>query len=88
MPQGCGRSFTEELITGYLDRVIDPEECRQVRRHLRHCAACSRLLDDLCLIRATMKMKGVGWQVGPRAGWQVGPRARRASSVTALPWMA
>ena len=51
MIQSCGRPFAEEWISGYLDEAIDRDEGRHVRRHLRHCARCRRLLADFRELR-------------------------------------
>ena len=53
MDQKCERN-TEPLISGYLDGVLDPSDRRWVERHLRQCATCRRLLDDLREIRSAM----------------------------------
>lgn len=54
MSQNCGRPFAEPLITGYLDGVLSHGNCRRVRLHLRRCAACRRLLEDLRELRIIM----------------------------------
>ena len=50
MSEKCGR-FAEELISGYLDEVICPNDRWRVQQHLQRCAGCRRLLRDLRELR-------------------------------------
>ncbi len=51
MTQSCGRPFSEDWISGYLDGAISRSDGRRVQTHLRHCAACRRLLSDFREVR-------------------------------------
>lgn len=54
MSQNCGRPFAEALISGYLDGVISQLNCRRIRLHLRRCAICRELFEDLRELRINM----------------------------------
>ncbi len=42
------------LLSAYLDDMLDINETRMVKDHLRHCAFCTRELEDLKYCRSIM----------------------------------
>lgn len=71
-PPACGRSFPEELISGYLDGALTQTDEQRVRLHLEDCSACRALYDELASLReTTMKTRFVlpaddQWDERPR----------------------
>ena len=68
----CGRRFSEELLSGYLDGALTQGEDQRVRLHLEDCAACRALYAELTTMReTTMKTRFVlpaddQWDERPR----------------------
>ena len=55
MPEPCGRTFEEALLSGYLDAALVQRDEQRVRLHLEDCATCRTLVDELSAVReATM----------------------------------
>jgi anti-sigma factor RsiW len=55
MPERCGRTFDEALLSGYVDGVLTQSEEQRVRVHVEECAACRREVDEMRQVReATM----------------------------------
>ena len=69
----CGRRFSEELLSGYLDGALTQGEDQRVRLHLEDCAACRALYAELRTMReTTMKTRFVlpaddQWDERPRS---------------------
>ena len=51
MPEPCGRTFDEALLSGYVDRALVQREGQRVRLHLESCAACRATVEDLRAMR-------------------------------------
>ena len=43
----CGRSFAEDLLSGYVDEVLSQGDAQRVGIHLEDCATCARLVQDM-----------------------------------------
>ncbi len=55
MPEQCGRTFDEVLLSGYLDDALVQGDEQRVRLHLEDCATCRTLVEELAAVReATM----------------------------------
>ena len=55
MPEQCGRTFDEVLLSGYLDDALVQGDEQRVRVHLEDCATCRTLVEELAAVReATM----------------------------------
>jgi anti-sigma factor RsiW len=69
----CGRRFSEELLSGYLDGALTQGEEQRVRLHLEDCPACRALYTELTTLReTTMKTRFVlpaddQWDERPRS---------------------
>ena len=74
MPEPCGRTFDEALLSGYVDRALVQRDGQRVRVHLERCAACRAVVEDLRAVReATMSTKfetprDDEWPETPRTG--------------------
>lgn len=45
----------QNLLSSYLDQELSAEERREIRKHLFVCAPCSRLFDELTLIKDSLE---------------------------------
>ena len=45
----------QKLLSSYLDQELSAEERREIRRHLFGCSPCSRLCDELTLIKDSLE---------------------------------
>jgi hypothetical protein len=43
----CGRSFAEDLLSGYVDEALSQGDDQRVRIHLEDCADCALLVQDM-----------------------------------------
>jgi hypothetical protein len=43
----CGRSFAEDLLSGYVDEALTQGDEQRVRLHLEDCTGCARLVQDM-----------------------------------------
>ena len=74
MPEPCGRTFDEALLSGYVDRALVQRDGQRVRLHLERCAACRAVVEDLRAVReATMSTtfetpRDDEWPETPRTG--------------------
>jgi anti-sigma factor RsiW len=84
MPDPCGRTFDEALMSGYLDDALVQGDAQRVRVHLEDCAACRSLVEELTALReATMSSAFEG----PRDDeWSEAPRTEVSSLARMLGW--
>ncbi len=74
MPEQCGRTFDEVLLSGYLDDALVQGDEQRVRLHLEDCATCRTLVEELGAVReATMSStfdtpRDHEWPEMPRTG--------------------
>ena len=74
MPEQCGRTFDEALLSGYLDGALVQGDEQRVRVHLEDCATCRTLVEELATVReATMSStfdtpRDHEWSEMPRTG--------------------
>ena len=74
MPEQCGRTFDEALLSGYLDDALVQGDEQRVRVHLEDCATCRTLVEELATVReATMSStfdtpRDHEWSEMPRTG--------------------
>jgi anti-sigma factor RsiW len=67
----CGE--IEEILAGYLDGALTPEERREVEGHLTGCRECRECLDDL---RGALELAGGLERITPPAGFKQDIMAR------------
>ena len=85
MSENCGRSFDEELLTGYLDGVLTQADDQRVRLHLGECDACGRLIDEMRETReATMTTR---FELPTDDQWNERPRGPLSRLSFGLGWL-
>ena len=85
MSENCGRSFDEELLTGYLDGVLTQADDQRVRLHLDGCDACGRLIEEMRETReATMTTR---FELPTDDQWDEAPRGLASRLSFGLGWM-
>jgi len=84
MPEPCGRTFDEALLSGYVDRALVQRDEQRVRVHLEHCATCRAVVEDLRAVReATMTSEFLT----PRDDeWSETPRTESSRMLVGLGW--
>lgn len=84
MPDNCGRTFDEALMSGYLDGALVQGDAQRVRLHLEDCAACRSLVDELTAMReATMSSV---FESPRDLEWSEAPRSEASSLARILGW--
>ncbi len=73
MPEHCGRSFDEALLSGYLDESLTQVDDQRVRLHLEDCAACREELAELRRVREVTM--GAEFNVPSDDQWLEAPRS-------------
>jgi len=58
-----------EAISDYIDGELDPDTARRVRRHVRWCPNCSRMLENL--IRTVSGLRLLGERVSAEDDYNV-----------------
>ena len=92
MPEQCGRTFDEVLLSGYLDDALVQGDEQRVRMHLEDCATCRTLVEELAAVReATMSStfdtpRDHEWPEMPRTG--ASRLAHRLGWPLAIAWVA
>jgi len=84
MPEPCGRTFDEALLSGYVDRALVQRDGQRVRVHLEQCAVCRAVVEDLRAVReATMTSEFLT----PRDDeWSETPRTESSRMLVGLGW--
>ena len=84
MPEPCGRTFDEALLSGYVDRALVHRDGQRVRVHLEHCAECRAVVEDLQATReATMTST---FETPPDDEWPETPRTESSRLLVGLGW--
>ena len=81
----CGRSFPEELLSGYLDRALTQGEAQRVRIHLEDCAACRALYAELAALRETAMT--TEFVIPADDQWDERPRGRLSGVLRGGGWL-
>jgi len=74
MPDRCGRTFDEVLLSGYLDVALTQSDEQRVRLHLEDCPVCRGQVDEMRALRETTlgsRFRAPGdeeWREVPRTG--------------------
>jgi len=84
MPEPCGRTFDEALLSGYVDRALVQRDEQRVRVHVEQCAVCRAVVEDLRAVReATMTSEFLT----PRDDeWSETPRTESSRMLVGLGW--
>ena len=84
MPEPCGRTFDEALLSGYLDRALVQGDAQRVRLHLEDCARCRAEVEDL---RAMREVTMSSTFETPRDDeWSETPRTESGRLLVGLGW--
>lgn len=84
MPEPCGRTFDEALLSGYVDRALVQRDGQRVRVHLEQCAACRAVVEDLRAVReVTMSTT---FETPRDDEWPEAPRTGPSRLLVALGW--
>ena len=84
MPEPCGRTFDEALLSGYVDRALVQRDGQRVRVHLEHCATCRAVVEDLRAMReATMSST---FETPRDDEWSEAPRTESSRLLVGLGW--
>ena len=84
MPEPCGRTFDEALLSGYLDRALVQRDGQRVRVHLERCAQCRAVVEDLRAVReATMTST---FETPRDDEWSETPRTESSRLLIGLGW--
>ena len=84
MPEPCGRTFDEALLSGYVDRALVQRDGQRVRVHLEHCATCRAVVEDLRAVReATMTST---FETPRDDEWSETPRTESSRLLVGLGW--
>ena len=84
MPEPCGRTFDEALLSGYVDRALVQRDEQRVRVHLEHCATCRAVVEDLRAVReATMTST---FETPRDDEWSEAPRTESSRLLIGLGW--
>ena len=81
----CGRSFAEDLLSGYVDEALSQGDEQRVRLHLEDCPACACLVQDMKEIRkVTMTTQ---FKTPSDDSWDERPRGAVSSISFGLGWI-
>lgn len=84
MPDPCGRTFDEALLSGYVDRALVQRDGQRVRLHLERCARCRAVVADLRAVReATMTSR---FETPRDDEWPETPRTASGRLLVGLGW--
>ena len=84
MPEPCGRTFDEALLSGYVDRALVQRDGQRVRLHLERCAECRAVVEDLI---ATREVTMTSTFEAPRDDeWPETPRTESSRLLVGLGW--
>ena len=81
MPEPCGRTFDEALLSGHLDGALVQGDEQRVRVHLEDCGTCRTLVEELAEVReATMSST---FNIPGDHEWSEAPRHQRRIDILA-----
>jgi|TARA_Y100000294_G_scaffold139966_1_gene133609 predicted anti-sigma-YlaC factor YlaD len=84
MPEPCGRTFDEALLSGYLDGALVQGDEQRVRVHLEDCNTCRTLVEELAELRgATMSST---FNTPGDHEWSEAPRTEASRLIRGLGW--
>jgi anti-sigma factor RsiW len=51
MPERCGRTFEESVLSGYVDQALPQQDAQHVRIHLEDCPTCRVVVAEMQSMR-------------------------------------
>ena len=84
MPEQCGRTFGEALLSGYLDGTLVQGDEQRVRLHLEDCESCRTLVDGLVAVKETIMTST--FDMPPDNEWSEGPSTGSSRVARGVGW--
>jgi anti-sigma factor RsiW len=84
MPEQCGRTFDEALLSGYLDGALVQGDEQRVRVHLEDCATCRILVEELTAMREATRTST--FEIPGDHEWSEAPRTEASRLARVLGW--
>ena len=85
MPDECGRTFDESLLSGYVDRALVQSEDQRVRIHLEDCATCRSLVEELQALRGVSM--STSFKAPEDLQWSERPRSTASRASFRVGWL-
>lgn len=84
MPEHCGRTFDEALLSGHVDGMLTQAEDQRVRVHVEDCPTCRAQVEQMQRMReVTMSSK---FNVPADDQWSEAPRGAASRLTFGLGW--
>lgn len=85
MPERCGRTFDESLLSGYVDQALPQGDDQRVRIHLEDCPACRTVVAEMQSMReVTMS---TSFRNAEDLQWSEGPKSHASRVSFGLGWL-
>ena len=85
MPERCGRSFDEALLTGYVDQALTQAAEQRVRIHLEDCPDCRTQVKEMKQVRETTMSSN--FETPRDDQWSEVPRSGASWTLSRVGWM-
>ena len=85
MSEGCGRSFDEALLSGYVDHVLTQADEQRVRIHVEQCQTCRTQVQDMKRMRETTMSST--FETPTDDQWSEAPRTGASWTLAGIGWM-
>jgi anti-sigma factor RsiW len=84
MPERCGRTFDEALLSGYVDRALTQADEQRVRIHIEDCAVCRTEVEQMTELKeVTMSSR---FHVPSDDQWSEAPRGAASRLAFGVGW--
>jgi anti-sigma factor RsiW len=84
VPEPCGRTFEDALLSGYVDGALPQGDEQRVRVHLEDCVVCRGLVEEMLSVReVTMS---TSFKVPEDLQWSERPRGAASRVSVGLGW--
>jgi anti-sigma factor RsiW len=84
MPEGCGRTFDEALLSGHVDGMLMQADDQRVRVHVEVCATCRAQVEEMRRLReVTMSSR---FKVPVDDQWSEAPRGAASRLAFGVGW--
>jgi predicted anti-sigma-YlaC factor YlaD len=84
MPEHCGRTFDEALLSGYVDGMLTQGDEQRVRVHVEDCAACRSVVDDMSQVKEVTMSSRFKMPVDDQ--WSEAPRGAASRLAFGVGW--
>lgn len=84
MPEPCGRTFEEALLSGHVDQMLTQADEQRVRVHVEDCAVCRALVEEMRQVKeVTMSSQ---FKVPVDDQWSERPRGAASRFAFGVGW--